>query len=159
VFGYVGLLAIFLQGGGIGWLVRRFDETALVLAGFVALTAAYVGLGVSYTLAPLLIVSALASFGHGVLRPVLSSLITQHAARHEQGVVLGLTQSLMSVASMAAPVAAGYLIGLDRLTDWAWLAAVFAAVGCAMAWRGLRGDAVPAAVDAPASQVQSPAGP
>ena len=155
VFGYVGLLAIFLQGGGIGWLVRRFDETLLVLAGFVAMAAAYLGLGLSFTLAPLLLVSAMAAFGHGVLRPVLSSLITQHASRREQGVVLGITQSLMSVASMAAPVAAGYLIQAEQLTGWAWLAAVFAAVGSVMAWRGLRGDAVLASVEGPAGQVQS----
>ena len=155
VFGYVGLLAIFLQGGGIGWLVRRFDETLLVLAGFVAMAAAYLGLGLSFTLAPLLLVSAMAAFGHGVLRPVLSSLITQHASRREQGVVLGITQSLMSVASMAAPVAAGYLIQAEQLTGWAWLAAVFAAVGSVMAWRGLRGDAVLTSVEGPAGQVQS----
>jgi DHA1 family tetracycline resistance protein-like MFS transporter len=154
VFGYVGLLAIFLQAGGIGWLVKRFDETVLVLAGFAALTVAYAGLGASFTLTPLLVVSALASFGHGVLRPVLSSLITQHADRHEQGVVLGLSQSLTSIASMVAPVAAGYLIGVGQLAGWAWLAAAFAGAGCVMAWRGLRGDAV-LATDAPAGQVQS----
>ena len=155
VFGYVGLLAIFLQAGGIGWLVRRFDESALVLAGFVALSAAYAGLGVSDTIGLLLAVSALAAFGHGVLRPVLSSLITQHAARHEQGVVLGLTQSLMSIASIAAPMAAGLLIEYRLLTEWAWLAAAFAVAGGAIAWRGSRGDAVLTPVGDSPGQVQS----
>jgi DHA1 family tetracycline resistance protein-like MFS transporter len=155
VFGYVGLLAILLQGGGIGRLVKRFDETALVLAGFISLSAAYFGLGLSYTLGALLVSSALAAFGHGVLRPVLSSVITQHAARHEQGVVLGLTQSLMSIASIVAPMAAGLLIQVGLLTEWAWLAAAFAAVGGVMAWRGLRGDAVLAPAGEASGQIQS----
>ncbi len=155
VFGYVGLLAIFLQSGGIGWLVKRFDETSLVVTGFVALVAAYCGLGVSYTIGVLLLVSAMAAFGHGVLRPVLSSLITQHAARHEQGVVLGLTQSLMSIASIAAPVAAGALIEVRLLTEWALLAGGFAAVGGVMAWRGLHRDTVQASMAEAAGQVQS----
>jgi DHA1 family tetracycline resistance protein-like MFS transporter len=155
VFGWIGLLAIFLQGGGIGWLVKRFDEGSLVLAGFIALSAAYVGLGVSYTVAVLLLVSAIAAFGHGVLRPVLSSLITQHAERHEQGVVLGLTQSIMSMASMAAPMAAGLLIEYGLLTGWAWMAAAFAAVGGLVAWRGLHDDALLAPVGELSGQLQS----
>jgi MFS family permease len=146
VFGYVGLLAIILQGGGIGWLVRRFNENTLVRAGFVALLVAYLGLGVTYTISVLLVVSALASLGHGLLRPVLSSLITQHAARHEQGVVLGITQSLMSMASIAAPMAAGVLIQYGLLTEWAWLAAGFAGMGCVMVWRGNRSQALKARV-------------
>lgn len=155
VFGYVGLLAIFLQGGGVGWLVKRFDEGALVFAGFIALSAAYFWLGVSYTIGLLLAASALAAFGHGVLRPVLSSLITQHAARHEQGVVLGLTQSLMSIASIAAPMAAGLLIEYGLLTEWAWLAAAFAMVGGVMASGGSREGAVLTSVGDAPGRVQS----
>jgi MFS family permease len=45
------------------------------------------------------------------LRPALTSLITQSADRREQGVIIGLTQSLMSVAQITAPLIAGVLIG------------------------------------------------
>jgi MFS family permease len=80
----------------------------------------------------LLLGCAVGGFGNGVLRPALTSLITHQAGRHEQGVVLGITQSLMSVASIVAPVIAGLLISHQRLTTWAWLAGSLAAVGAVL---------------------------
>lgn len=129
VFGYVGFLGIVLQGGLIGRLVKTFGEPALALTGFASLAVGYVGLGLAGSIAALLVVSTISSFGNGVLRPALTSLITQQAGRHEQGVVLGLTQSMTSIASVVAPVAAGLLIEHVHLTAWACAAAGLAAIG------------------------------
>ena len=129
VFAYVGFLGIILQGGLIGRLVRRFGEEKLVSSGFVSATAGIALMGFTYRLPGLLVASCIASFGTGVLRPALTSLITQRAARDEQGVVLGLTQSLMSVAQIIAPVIAGYLIDRQLLTTWALVGAAVSGVG------------------------------
>jgi len=137
VFGYVGFLGIILQGGLIGRLVARFGESALVAAGFVALAIGYFGLGIASSAALLIVAGTLAAFGNGVIRPALTSLITQHAGRQEQGVVLGITQSLMSMASIVSPIVAGLLIQHQRLTAWAWVAAGLAAVGAALSREGL----------------------
>jgi DHA1 family tetracycline resistance protein-like MFS transporter len=131
LLGYVGLLGIILQGGLIGRLVRRFGEPALVSAGFLSLVVSYSILGPIHGLVALAIVSTLSSFGNGVLRPTLSSLVSQNAGRHEQGVVLGLNQSLNSVAQIIAPIVGGILIGRGWLTVWAWVAAAAALVGLA----------------------------
>ena len=72
----------------------------------------------------LLVVAAAASLGTGMNRPALTSLITQRASRSEQGVVLGLTQSLNSLAAICAPTVAGFLIDHSLLAVWALLAAV-----------------------------------
>jgi len=129
VYAYVGVLAIILQGGLIGRLVDRFGEWKLVRAGFVCSVIGYVALGFTYTLPMLLVVSALTSFGGGVLRPALTSLITQQTDRTEQGSVLGLTQSLMSVSSIVAPFVAGLLIDHHWLLAWALMPAVANALG------------------------------
>jgi MFS family permease len=71
----------------------------------------------------------IASFGTGVLRPALTSLITQQAGREEQGIVLGLTQSLTSIAQIIAPMIAGFLIDHRFLTTWALVAAATSAAG------------------------------
>ncbi len=133
VFGYVGFLGIILQGGLIGRLVKRYGESQLTLVGFASLVVGYFGLGLANTIVLLLVVSTISSFGHGVLRPALTSLITQHAGRHEQGVVLGLTQSMTSIASIIAPVVAGLLIERQQLFWWAGSAALMAAVGAVLA--------------------------
>jgi MFS family permease len=129
VFGFIGFLGIILQGGFIGRLVKAFGEAPLVVAGFTSVVIGYFTLGLVDSIGLLLVSCAVGGFGNGVLRPALTSLITHQAARHEQGVVLGITQSLMSIASIVAPVVAGVLISHQRLTTWAWLSGSLAAVG------------------------------
>jgi DHA1 family tetracycline resistance protein-like MFS transporter len=137
VFGYVGFLGIILQGGLIGRLVKRFGESSLVAAGFLALAIGYFGLGFATSFVLLMVTGTLAAFGNGVIRPALTSLITQQAGRQEQGVVLGVTQSLMSMASIVSPVITGLLIERQMLTTWAWVAAGLAAIGVAFSRDGL----------------------
>ena len=129
LFAYAGFLGIILQGGLIGRLVQRVGEPALVVGGFVSMAASYLLLGVIGDVGPLLVVATLTAFGQGVLRPVLTSLITQKAPRHEQGMVLGLSQSLTSIGQIAAPPIGGWLIGLGHLSAWAFVAAGAAGLG------------------------------
>ena len=73
--------------------------------------------------------SAIATYGTGVLRPAVTSLITQKASKREQGVVLGLTQSLTSIAQILAPVLSGLLIDRGWLAAWAMFPAAIAFCG------------------------------
>ncbi len=129
VFAYVGFLGVILQGGLIGRLVRWLGEPKLVKSGFLCTAIGYATLGFIREVPPLLVVSAIASYGTGVLRPAVTSLITQNASRQEQGVVLGLTQSLTSVAQIVAPLLSGFLIDRDWLAAWALLAGGIAFCG------------------------------
>jgi MFS family permease len=52
------------------------------------------------------------------LRPCLTSVITQRAGKREQGVIIGLTQSLTSIAQIVAPIVGGALIQEKLLTLW-----------------------------------------
>jgi predicted MFS family arabinose efflux permease len=105
--------------------------------------AAYLLLGLIHDIGPLIAVATLASFGQGVLRPTLTSLITQNADRSEQGVVLGLNQSLMSIAQVLAPPLGGLLIGGGLLPEWAFIAALAAGLGMfATRWGSARAHAV-----------------
>jgi MFS family permease len=129
VFAYSGFLGIIIQGGLIGRLVRRFGEPVLALAGFASMATAYAILSFASDLRWLVVAATVAAFGTGVTRPTLTSLISQSAGPHEQGAVIGVNQSLMSVAQICAPALAGTLIGTGRLGPWALVAAVAAAMG------------------------------
>src|SRR6185436_16726362 len=87
MFAYSGFLGIILQGGILGRLVKKVGEPPLAVAGFVA--------------------AAISSFGNGVLRPVITSEITQAVGRHEQGVAIGISGSLNSLAMTVAPPVGG----------------------------------------------------
>jgi MFS family permease len=129
VYAYVGVLAILLQGGLIGRLVKKYGEWKLVQIGFVVSTIGYVALGFTYSIPMLLLVAALTSAGSGILRPTITSLVTQSAARSEQGAVLGLTQSLMSIAQIVAPLIGGMLIDHQMFLAWVLIPAAANAIG------------------------------
>jgi MFS family permease len=128
VYAYLGLLGVILQGGLIGRLVKVFGELTLVRAGFFCALAGLAALGFTFGVPLLLVVTAVASSGMGAVRPALTSLITQKAARSEQGVVLGLTQSLNSISAIVAPAVGGVLIDHSLLTTWALVAAAISGV-------------------------------
>ena len=128
VLAYLGFLGVLLQGGLIGRLVKTFGEHTLLRAGFFFGMLGLAVLGFSYSIPMLLIATAVSSSGTGVIRPVATSLITQKTPRSEQGVVLGLTQSLNSVSAIVAPAIAGLLIDHSLLTTWALVAAAICGV-------------------------------
>jgi MFS family permease len=128
-YAYAGLLGILLQGGLIRKLVPRFGEHALVVSGFATAAVAHAMLGFTYHLPGLLAATTISTYGTGVLRPVLTSLISQATPRREQGVVLGLTQSINSIAQITAPILAGVLIDHGNLIGWALSAAAVPFIG------------------------------
>ena len=129
LFAYAGFLGIILQGGLIGRLVKRFGEPLLVTAGFLSMGAGFILLALTDQVPMLVIVATLIAFGHGVLRPTLTSLLSQSADPTEQGVVLGLAQSLTSIALVLAPPLGGWLIGVGHLSMWSFVAALASALG------------------------------
>jgi MFS family permease len=133
IWAYAGFLGIFLQGPALGRLVKRFGEKALLRTGFLGYAVGYLILALCHNLTVLLIATTITALG-GLVRPVLTSLITQATSRDEQGVVLGLTQSLTSVAQIIAPPLAGFLIGTAWLTTWGVLASVVSALGLILAY-------------------------
>ena len=124
LFVYVGVIGAIIQGGLIGRLVRRFGELQLVVAGallfstslfIIPLTGPHTGL------ATLLLVGALFAIGNALSTPSLTSLASKSVGRAEQGGVLGVTQSVASLARAVGPLIASALIysavaslGFDR---------------------------------------------
>jgi predicted MFS family arabinose efflux permease len=102
--------------------------------GFAAYTAGYVTLAFCFSV-PILIAATTVSAVGSLVRPTLTSLITQAASREEQGVVLGLTQSLTSVAQITGPPLAGFLIQHGMLTSWGLTAAAVTLLGLILASR------------------------
>jgi len=129
---YVGVLGVILQGGLIGRLVKRFGERALVRSGYLTGGIGYGLLAFTRTLPQLFGASTINSYGMGVLRPSLTALISHKAGKREQGVVLGLTQSITSICSVIAPVIAGTLIDHHALVAWALLTGGFGFAGLAL---------------------------
>lgn len=129
-----GFLGIFLQGPMLGKLVKRFGEAALNRVGFAAYMTGYLLLAFCYSIPILILATAVSALG-SLVRPALTSMITQATPREEQGVVLGLTQSLTSIAQITGPPLAGFLIQHGLLSGWGITAAAVSFIGLALASR------------------------
>ncbi len=136
IFAFNGFLGIIMQGGVVGRLVKRFGEQRVIVMGFAGAMLGYAATGFTYTIWELLVVIFFTSILSSGLRPALTSSITQMAGRREQGVILGLTQSLTSIAQITASPLAGFLIGQHWLTGWAVWAGGLAGLGLLFQVRG-----------------------
>lgn len=114
LFAYVGLIAVIIQGGLIGRLVKRFGELPLVIFG--ALCFAISLFAVPFVgpaaggLAGLLVGGGVFSMGNSLATPALTSLASKSVGPGEQGTVLGVTQSVASLARAVGPFLAAVLI-------------------------------------------------
>jgi DHA1 family tetracycline resistance protein-like MFS transporter len=114
LFAYVGILAVIVQGGLIGRLVKRFGEMWLVIAGALLFAGSlfaipFVGPQAGGLLA-LLVGGGLFSIGNSLSAPSLTSLASKSVGPGEQGSVLGVTQSVASLARAVGPALAALLI-------------------------------------------------
>jgi DHA1 family tetracycline resistance protein-like MFS transporter len=114
LFAYVGLIAVVIQGGLIGKLVKRFGELPLVIFGAfcfaISLFAVpFVGPAAG-GLAGLLIGGGVFSLGNSLATPALTSLASKSVGPAQQGTVLGVTQSVASLARAVGPSIAALLI-------------------------------------------------
>jgi DHA1 family tetracycline resistance protein-like MFS transporter len=115
LFAFIGVLAIIVQGGLIGRLVRRHGEMPLIIGGaalFVAGLAAlpFVGPAAGGLAALLVVISVLAN-GNAMATPSLQALASKSVGGGGQGLALGLTQSAASLARVVGPLVGGWLIG------------------------------------------------
>lgn len=148
LFAFVGVIGAVVQGGLIGRLAKAFGEPPLVIAGaflFAASLALIPLTGPQTGTVTLLALGVLFALGNGLGTPALTSLASKSAGAGEQGGVLGVTQSVASLARVVGPLISAALIysavatiGYDgkphnmsdrsvALTFWAAAAAMFVA--------------------------------
>lgn len=129
LFAYVGLIAVIIQGVLIGRLVKRFGELWLVIVGALFFAGSlfavpFVGPNAGGLVA-LLIGGGIFSLGNSLSTPALNSLASKSVGAAQQGGVLGVTQSVASLARAVGPSLAALLIhsnlpvmGADGVTHY-----------------------------------------
>jgi len=102
-FVFVGVLAAFIQGGLIGRLVKRFGERKLILTGALLLVPGYILVLMAQSVAQLMVFLVFLALGAGFTSPALSSLVSRLSTAEEQGGILGIYQSVASLARITGP--------------------------------------------------------
>jgi MFS family permease len=141
LFAYCGLVSIFIQGGLIGRLVKRFGERRVILASLVILAGSLLLIPYTKSLAGLLFALGAFSAGAGLNRAPTIGLITVYANPAEQGATMGVTQSAGTLARIVAPLLANPLFEWSPHSPY-FLAAAVAAAAALIAARYLCGREV-----------------
>lgn len=117
----MGLVLIFNQAFALKkvWL-KYFKPDSLIVWLMLTLAVGFFFMGIRY-LFFFIIGIALISLAQSVLRAVMTSQIAKKSEANEQGLVLGVMNSVMSLSMIAGPILAGALFGLQ--TNLPFLAA------------------------------------
>ena len=125
LFAYAGLMNVFFQAIALGHLLRWFRERSLVFAGFLLMAVGFGALSLSHTVSVTLAFLTLSHSGAAVLRPTITARISKRVSPQRQGLVMGVNQSVMSIAAILAPLVVGILIDHGLYVGWAlWMSAI-----------------------------------
>jgi len=142
LFAYVGVVAASMQMGIVGNLARRFGERALVRAGLFLMGGAFVAAGLVPPLALFLVVMGAIAVASGLLTPSLSGLVSIATPPEEQGGILGIYQSLGSLARAVGPFLGGLVFDVVSPGAPLWMAGIVLFAAALAAARLPRREAV-----------------
>ena len=133
LFGFIGIIAIVIQGGLIRRMVKHGNEQKLALMGAVLMTASLALLPVATPWLTLLAVSAIMSAGNSFTTPTLNALASKCGTVQTQGETMGAMTGVGSLGRFLGPfMAAGLLLLCPGKFEYAfWLAAGIMALATA----------------------------
>ncbi len=110
IFAFVGTIGALVQGVLIRPLLKFFDERRLFIIGNFIMAAGLGTIPFSHHNIYLLLASCfLMSVGNGLNLPIALSLVSKFTDADEQGGILGLNQSLASLARFLGPAWGGFV--------------------------------------------------
>jgi MFS family permease len=131
IFMYIGLVQIILQGVVIGRITARVGEEKLIGFGPLLMMLGVLLMPLLPSFGVFLASLTMVASGSGIMRTVVPSFISKIAAVGEQGGVLGLASSMLSLATVPGPLIGGSLfefagLGAPFFASAALLACAFA---------------------------------
>ncbi len=106
IFGIVGLI---MQGFATGKLVKLFGEVKLLIFGVILTGISFFAMGLAVTF-PLFIMASIAlAIGNSFLTPLLTTLLSKHTKKEDQGGILGINQAYASLSNIIGPIIGGAL--------------------------------------------------
>lgn len=109
VFAFVGIILVVVQGVLVGKATRIVGEHHLVPISLSIVALGLLMIPATGNVPALLVSQAVLAVGMGFNGPALMSLVSRFSAPEDQGGVMGLTQSLKSLARIVGPMYGGYV--------------------------------------------------
>jgi len=134
LFAYIGIVLSVVQGGLVRRLSGRISEATLAVSGAAIEVVGFLLLiycTQNYSLSLALVSLGIIVSGFAFMTPSVNSLISRRSDPAKQGGVLGIAQSISSLARILAPIAGNRLLTINASYPL-WSAAGLMLVGGAM---------------------------
>lgn len=108
IFGINGIIGAFVQGFLLHRLSKKYKEEQLIIFGSFFMMLGLSLLPFGGNVWGLIFLGIIFSFGMGVLQPLLISMVSKYTSSKNQGIVLGVNQSLSALGRMLGPLWGGF---------------------------------------------------
>ena len=135
VFVYIGLVQIVLQGFLIGILVKSVGEEKLIAFGSLLMTMGMFLMPLISNIAIFLVSMTLIAFSIGTMNTTIPSFISKRTSPDEQGGMLGVAQSVGSIARVPGPLIGGFVFQFAGLAAPFFLSATMLLVAFGLSCR------------------------
>jgi MFS family permease len=108
-FAYIGVIIVFTQGFLVRKLIPRIGEKKMMLIGLSLFATGMTLIAGSHSIQVLAIAMTLLSLGNGLTNPSILGSISLLADAAEQGIVMGVTQSMSSLGRILGPLLGGFI--------------------------------------------------
>jgi MFS transporter, DHA1 family, tetracycline resistance protein len=149
IFASQGFIGVIIQGVLLGRLIKTFGEKFLAVTGTFLLAASMLAMPLANSITMLLLTSAGIAVGNSFVTPVLNGLASKNVSAAWQGRVLGVFQSVASLARIIGPAIGGFLLTLDakdyhygRTPFWTGAAIMVIAFALALTLQAVKANAV-----------------
>ncbi|MCX6549876.1 MAG: MFS transporter [Acidobacteria bacterium] len=139
IFAFIGVILVIVQGFLVGKTVKMLGEHHIVPVSLAIVAIGLLMIPGTHSVAALLAANGVLAVGMGFNNPALLALISRYTAAEDQGGILGVTQSLNSLARIVGPMWGGFAFDRFGIASPYWSSAAVMAVACAVAitalWR------------------------
>lgn len=108
MYGIIGLSSALVQGGLLHLISKFISEKKLIVFGAFFMMTGLALIPYSGSFAVLAVDAIILSLGTGTLQPTILSLISEVASESEQGITLGVNQSLSAFGRVLGPLWGGF---------------------------------------------------
>jgi len=106
---FMGAVAVFTQAVVYRPLIKRFQERVVLVIGVIVLTVSTTAIGLAANPLQLTLILAAYAYALATTDPCLQSLVTRFGDTKTHGYLLGLYQSISSMATIVGPIWAGWV--------------------------------------------------
>lgn len=108
LFVLIGVVSAITQAMIVRKLVKVYRDQSIVIAGLIIQSVAYLGSAFAPTSLLIYLSCVFISFGVGITQPTLQGVVSNGVSDQEQGMMLGITQSVTALTRIVGPLWAGF---------------------------------------------------